>query len=527
MIARRNGRPPAGRAAPGTVRVAIYTRKSTDEGLDREFNSLDAQRQAVLAFIESQRGEGWVALPEHYDDGGFTGANTDRPAFQRLLADIDAGRIDAVAVYKLDRLSRSLSDFVTTVQFLEQRGVSFVSISQGFNTSTPTGRLLMHLLATFGQFERETIAERTADKIRASRRRGMWTGGRPVLGFDAKDRKLVVNKHEAALVREVFRLYLELGSLLQVTQELARRGERNKTLIAQNGRRFAGAPFDKDLLRRLLRNPLYVGRTALGDETFEGQHDAIVDQETWDAVQAQLDRCQRGGGKEHRNKWGALLRGIAKCGVCGSALGHTYTQAKQRLYRFYVCQTSRKRGAAACPGSRASAPELERIVVDRIRALGRDPKMLERVVKAMHTEAERRLPELTAELRRLQHEAQQARVQREQMVDAIAAAGPAAGVLAQRLQEVDERMERAATRQQELQAEIAAGHGEGVDVDHLRTALADFDPIWNALFPREQIRVLRLLIEEVRYDARTTEVAITFRPGGVQALATELQGASR
>ncbi len=199
-----------------TLRVAIYTRKSTEEGLEGEFNSLDAQRQAVEAYIVSQRGEGWVALPERYDDGGFTGANTDRPAFRRLLRDVREGKAQSVAVYKIDRLSRSLSDFAKIMDLFERHGVTFVSVTQQFNTTSSMGQLMLNILMSFAQFERETIAERTRDKMAATRRRGLWTGGQPVLGYDVRDKRMVLNEEEAEQVRTVFELYLARGSFLAV-----------------------------------------------------------------------------------------------------------------------------------------------------------------------------------------------------------------------------------------------------------------------------------------------------------------------
>ena len=208
---------------PASTRVAIYCRKSTHGGLEQEFNSLDAQRSAVEAYVESQRGEGWSALPHRYDDEGFSGSNTDRPAFQRLLADIKDGLIDVVGVYKLDRLSRSLVDFSRLMEFFDKRGITFISVTQSFNTQNSVGRMVINLLATFAQFERDQISERTRDKMGATRRRGQWTGGRPVIGYNLKDKRLVVNKLEAEQVQEIFRLYLELGSLLSVAEELNRR----------------------------------------------------------------------------------------------------------------------------------------------------------------------------------------------------------------------------------------------------------------------------------------------------------------
>jgi len=248
----------------GLIRCAIYTRKSTEEGLEQEFNSLDAQREAGEAYIASQKSEGWVCLPDRYDDGGFTGGNMDRPALKRLLADIEAGRIDCVVVYKVDRLSRSLLDFARIMETFEKHGVSFVSVTQQFNTSTSMGRLMLNVLLSFAQFEREIISERTRDKIAAARRKGKWSGGKPLLGYDLirspGGSRLVVNEQEAEQVREIFRLYLQHERLAPVLRELDRRGWRTKRWITHRGHPCGGQPFNRVTLYRLLTNVAYLGK---------------------------------------------------------------------------------------------------------------------------------------------------------------------------------------------------------------------------------------------------------------------------
>src|SRR5436305_10858666 len=252
-----NGKP----ALRPSVRCAIYTRKSTEEGLEQEFNSLDAQREASEAYIASQKNEGWTCLPTRYDDGGFTGGNMDRPALKRLLADIEAGQVDAIVVYKLDRFSRSLLDFAKMMETLDRHQVAFVSITQQFSTGTSMGRLVLNVLLSFAQFEREIIAERTRDKIAATRRKGKWTGGTPILGYDVDPQanRLVVNAREAERVRAIFQLYLELQGLLPVVEELARRGWTNKRWTNHQGQDAGGEPFTRTSLYRLLTNVCYLG----------------------------------------------------------------------------------------------------------------------------------------------------------------------------------------------------------------------------------------------------------------------------
>jgi site-specific DNA recombinase len=273
-------RPANGRAV---VRCAIYTRKSTEEGLDQSFNTLDAQRDAAEAYIASQRHEGWIALPEKYDDGGYTGANMDRPALKRLLEDVRQGIVNCIVVYKVDRLTRSLLDFARIVEVLDKHGASFVSVTQQFNTTNSLGRLTLNILLSFAQFEREMIAERTKDKMGAARRRGKWIGGNLVLGYDVTPQggSLVINSSEAQRVREIFALYLEYRSLISVVQELERRGWRTKAWATKTGRNAGGKNFTKNRLYNLLTNIIYTGRVEFGGQVYEGEHERIVDDETW------------------------------------------------------------------------------------------------------------------------------------------------------------------------------------------------------------------------------------------------------
>lgn len=319
-----------------TIRCAIYTRKSTEEGPEQEFNTLDAQRDAAEAFIRSQRGEGWSTLPDHYDDGGFTGANMERPALQKLLQDARDGLVDCVMVYKVDRLTRSLLDFARIMEVLDKHGVSFVSVTQQFNTTSSLGRLTLNILLSFAQFERELIAERTKDKMSAARRKGRWVGGIPMLGYDLSDRgaALVVNEAEAARVRAIFDLHLEHGSLIPVVQELGRRGWRMKEWTTRKGTVTGGQAFAKNRLYNLLTNMVYVGKVEYDGQVYDGEQQAIVDPEVWQRVQDRLGFNGKTGGRQIRNKYGAVLKGILSCESCAAGMIHIYTQKKpNKLYR--------------------------------------------------------------------------------------------------------------------------------------------------------------------------------------------------
>jgi site-specific DNA recombinase len=359
-----------------TVRCAIYTRKSTEEGLEQEYNTLDAQRDAGEAYIKSQQHEGWVYSPNRYDDGGFTGVNMDRPALRRLMADIEAGKIDTVVVYKVDRLSRSLLDFARTIETFEKHKVAFVSVTQAFSTASSMGRLVLNVLLSFAHFEREMISERTRDKIAAARRKGKWSGGMPILGYGVENTKLIVDPIEAPMVRQIFEMYLDRQSLLAVVQELNARSWRTKQWKTKKGDVRGGRVFDKNSLHMLLTNVVYIGKVRYKDEVHEGEHEAIVDSGVFDKSQAMLRRNSRSGGRAVPNKHGALLRGILHCVPCGCGMSHAFTDKGTRQYRYYVCNHAQKRGWQTCPSPSIPAGEIERFVVDQIKAVGRDTQVI-------------------------------------------------------------------------------------------------------------------------------------------------------
>ena len=373
------------RKSIAAVRCAIYTRKSTDEGLDSDFNTLDAQRESAEAFIVSQRHEGWIALPQKYDDGGFTGANMERPAMKRLLDDVRSGLVNCVVVYKVDRLTRSLLDFARIMEVLDKHGTTFVSVTQQFNTTASLGRLTLNILLSFAQFEREMISERTRDKMSAARRKGKWVGGNPVLGYDVHSGggALVVNAEEAARVRTIFALYLEHGSLLPVVNELDQRGWTLKRWTTRDGKTVGGKPFTRPRLHQILTNVIYTGQVRHRGEVYPGEHEAIVDRETWDKVHEQLKANAPGSSRNLRNKHGALLKSIVRCATCNVGMVHTYTQKDARLYRYYVCVKAHQRGWTQCATRSVSAPELEQAVIDQIRGLGRNPMMLTAVMRQL------------------------------------------------------------------------------------------------------------------------------------------------
>ena len=316
------------------IRCAIYTRKSSDDELEQDFNSLDAQREACEAFIQSQRGLGWVMLSKRYDDGGLSGGTMDRPALQALLADIEKGKVDLVVVYKVDRLTRSLMDFAKIVETFDGHGVSFVSVTQQFNTSTSMGRLTLNVMLSFAQFEREVTGERIRDKIAASKKKGMCMGGLPPLGYDVNDKQLVVNEGEAEMVRTIFRLYRELGSVRNLKKELDRQGLVTKRRTSAD-RTTGGRTFTRGNLYQLLHNPIYVDEVRHRGKTYPGQHQGIIDRDTWDAAQRMLENNSAPRRSTENVKQACLLTGVVY-DEGGERLSPTYAIKEGRRYRYYI-----------------------------------------------------------------------------------------------------------------------------------------------------------------------------------------------
>ncbi len=423
------------------LRCAVYTRKSSEEGLDMEFNSLDAQREACEAYVASQKPEGWLLVADHYDDGGFSGGTLERPALKRLLADIEDRRIDVVVVYKIDRLSRSLMDFARLVEVFDRGGVTFVSVTQSFNTTTSMGRLTLNILLSFAQFEREVIGERIRDKFAASRKRGMWMGGWTPLGYDVRERKLVVNDAEAIVVRRIFERFVKCGSATTLTRDLAAEGVVNKY----------GKPIDKGMLYKLLNNRVYVGDAVHKGIAYQGEHEAIVSRALWDRVHAVLAESPRKRAGNTRAQTPALLKGII-FGPGGRAMSPTHTRKGGKLYRYYVSQSVIKGSADDCPVSRVPAGEIEAAVVDQLRGMLRSPEIVVATWRAARNE------------------------------DAAITEG-----------EVRETIER-------------------------------LDPLWDELFPAEQARIVRLLVE--RIDVRLDGLDVRLRIEGLAHVVRDLASAA-
>jgi site-specific DNA recombinase len=494
------------------IRCAIYTRKSTEVGLEQDFNSLDAQREACLAYIQSQRHEGWKCLPTRYDDGGFSGGNMERPALKRLLADVEAGKIDCLVTYKIDRLSRSLLDFARIIGNFEKHHVSFVSITQQFNSATSMGRLVLNVLLSFAQFEREIISERTRDKIAATRRKGKWSGGLPVLGYDVDPQvlRLVVNPKEANRVRAIFDLYLKHQALLPVVQELERRGWRTKAWVTRKGRKMGGQPFVKTNLHKLLTNATYSGKLRYKKELHNGEHPAIVDPVKWQKVQVLLKRHRHKGSTE-RNRSGAILKGLLYCRPCGCAMSPTYSSKGSKRYRYYVCSQAQKRGWDLCPSQSIPASPIERIVVAQISKVGQDSERLQKILTEASQQRHVRLTALESERRRLERELKI-------LTESLALANASDEGNQSGFETIQENIGHLQRRLAETQEQTLAFQRPALGLEQVAQALMALEQGFEELPVIEQARLIRSMVRRVDYDGGQSKLALTLDPAGLVAV---------
>jgi site-specific DNA recombinase len=505
-----------------TVRCAIYTRKSVVEGLDQEFNTLDAQRDAGEAYIASQKGNGWTCLPDRYNDGGFTGGNLDRPALARLMADIADGRVDTVVVYRVDRLSRSLLDFTKVLEVFDRHRCSFVSVTESFDTSNSAGRLMLNMILSFAQYERELIGDRTRDKVWAARKRGKWTGGIPVLGYDVEESKLVVNETEAPMVREIFALYLKERSLQKVVAELNRRGWTTKSWKTKKGHLREGTAFSKSNISRFLTNPVYIGCVKLQGQVYDGEHRGIITKATFDKVQTILNDNLRTHGNKERNKYNHLLKGLIRCGACGAAYVPTRTKKGSRVYRYYTCSSAQKNGHETCPHPNIAADKLEKMIVQQIRVIGSDPKLQAATIKQVKKASREQNSALNSEAKRLRSLRKKNADEAAGLLKALAGGQGAGASISGRLAELEEQAAKLDTRLAEIERERRVADQSTLDLNELASVLSLFDPVWDVLFPAEQARIIELLIRQIEYSGDTGNLAVTFHPTGIKALANEV-----
>jgi len=504
------------------IRCAVYTRKSTDENLDSDFNSLDAQRESAEAYIRSQEREGWIALPDRYDDGAFSGATMERPALQRLMTDVRAGRVDVIVVYKIDRLSRSLLDFAKLVEELEQHRVSLVSVTQQFDTSTSLGRLSLHMVLSFAQYEREVIAERIQDKMSAARKRGKYVGGIPPFGYDVDrpNKRLIVNSEEAVIVRYIFRRFLQVKGGGELVAELNRKGYRTKAWVTQKGKERPGKPWHKNHIYRMLRNPVYMGKVEYKGQVYEGEHDAIIDPVLWNQVQAAIEAPPRTRANSNRAETPGLLKGMLRCGHCGTSMALSFTKRHGRLYRYYNCHRATRTSYDNCEVKSIAAGIVEGQVKDLLRKVFRSPEVVQRTLDAVHAIQTAERSQLEAEKKRIEEELAGVKACGQQLVQSLRS-GDNKFVRS----ELDRLDRQRAELEADLQAaverlELADQAPQGTEA--LARELATLDNIWDNLFPAEQQQLVRTIIEKA--TLHTDRFEVTLRADGVQHIVAMMVG---
>jgi site-specific DNA recombinase len=501
--------------AKKSYRCAIYTRKSTEEGLEQEFNSLDAQREAGELYIKSQKHEGWECLETKYDDGGFTGANMERPGLRRLLADIAAGKIDCVVVYKVDRLSRSLLDFARIIEIFDRHQVTFVSVTQSFNTASSMGRLTLNVLLSFAQFERDMISERTRDKMRAARRKGRWIGGKPILGYNVENTKLVVEPLESLRVQQIFDLYLEMKSTLQVAKVLNERGWRMKEWITKKGKTIGGGEFNKNKVTAVLTNATYVGKIEYEGKFLIGLQEAIIKQDVFDRAQEILQQNSRTKKDQNQCKHNALLQGLLRCGACGCGMSHSYSKKGSKLYRYYVCHKAQKQGWASCPSPSLPAAEIEDFVIDQIRCVGQDPGVVRDTLAQSRVQTQTTVEQLKKEKNALER-AILGHYERLNQAIADRANESAFADIQDQIREKEQRVS-------EIVDEMTAVSSLLIDESDVRDALGRFEEVWTALSPVERTKAIHQIVDSVQYDGHSKELAISYRPIGIKTFNQEQQ----
>jgi len=515
------------------IRCAIYTRKSNEDGLDQAFNSLHAQRAMCESYVASFASEGWAALSTDYSDAGITGGTMERPGLQKLLNDIKAGRVDVVVIYRLDRLSRSMRDFLNMMEVFDNRKVSFASVTERIDTTSSAGRLFLNMILAFAQFEREVAAERIRDKIASAKRKGKYVGGRPLLGYDVdrEQMRLVVNLEEAKLVRHIFQRFCQVGSCMKVANELNAAGQRMKAWTTRKGRTMGGGTWLKTDVHHLLTNCRYIGLVPHKTETFKGEHEAVIDRKTWDRVQSILSQNRNYRGNQTRKTTAAILKGLLRCGGCDAAMVPTYTTRRGKRYHYYLCHAAGKAGHDSCEVKSVAAGQIEGAVFTYLKNIFADPEMVARTfritqqqladqrVTAQREKAtvEKRLADLRKTIGRLVRAA-----------DSVGGAdgvngtnGKTEGVLSQELRTLND--EYADTEKQlfDLTTKIEGQDNNDMPTEQdVASALRIIEPLWEELFPAEKERIVRLLVETV--TVRPDGLTIRLRPTGLITLADEI-----
>ena len=498
--------------AQAVIHCAVYTRVSTEEQAEGKFSSLDAQREYCEAFLKSREGEGWKPYPAQYEDAGYSGKDTNRPALRQLLRDVTQGKVKVVVAYKYDRLSRDMRDFLSMLDLLERHGASFVSVTQQIDTSTPAGRVMRSILMTFSQFERETIAERTQGKIRAMRMKGMWIGGPNILGYDLKDKRLVINAIEAEQVKVMFATYLSERSLGKTALLLDEKGYRAKTYTTRAGVKRGGKPFCRTNLHYNLTNPTYTGMIKCYGKLVKGEHEAIIDERTFQRVQELLGRNGKAAKSLSQNKHHHLLKGLVRCAVCGSVMTSYHAKGRNQSYRYYRCSKVNNLDRNQCSVKCVPAGRIEDQVIERLKALSRSPELVERVVRAAKDASEKDLPPLRARMAQKHGERRSLTDEIEGLVQALAQLkGENIKSVGRKIADLEARQTEVEADMVKLQAEIERLEARTVDAEVVRGNFAVFSRVFEHLTPDERGELVRLLIKGIEYDGRTGTLKIEYR----------------
>ncbi|MBL7046503.1 MAG: recombinase family protein [Candidatus Marinimicrobia bacterium] len=494
------------------VRCAIYTRKSTEEGLEQEYNTLDAQWDACESYILSQKSRGWETIPTHYDDGGFTGANIERPAFNRLLTDIKAGFISTVVVYKVDRLSRSLADFASMMKIFEKFNVSFVSVTQYFDTSSSIGRMTLNILITFAQFEREMISERIRDKIARSRQKGKYMGGQPILGYDVVDKKLIINENEKYQIQKIYDFYLNNRSIRKIVDMVNDWGWTTKQWKTKRGHLAGGKPFNPQVLYTILKNPTYVGKIRHHDKVYDGEHEGIISQDIFSKVQSLLKNNSVAQTNTNRRRINSMLRGILFCGSCGSKMAKSYTYKPTKKYAYYMCLNVIKNGRNKCGNPSVPSVKLDEFVVNHIKEITVNPEFLASFIEEFSMQKQTEIENIKNELKTLTVKLASYHLERDRMA------------LENRLTEIEalnntkEQIEKVTERIHYLEKKKNILTSSRLNAGDITVTLNKFFPIWDTITINEQNRIMDKLFKEIFWDGKTEKLDFHYSPLGLKLL---------
>lgn len=491
-------------ATPNSVPVAIYTRKSTDANVEQEVHSLSVQRASSESFVESQKHLGWYVVKEQFDDNNASGATLERKALDRLKQRVIEGKVKVVLINRLDRISRSLSQFLDLMDFFDRHGVSLVSVTQNFNTGDTMGRLMIQIIMSFAEFERGIIRDRVTERMHNARKKGRFIGGRPVMGYNTtKEAGVIeVNEVEAIRVRQIFELYLELRSVKATVLELRQRGWNNKKWVTKQGKVTGGAPFSKNGLHTLLTNPIYIGKVTLNGEVFEGKHDGVLDPELFESVQSMLQKNSVQQGNRKRNRHDALLKGLLYCTACDAPFSHTYTKKKNRMYRYYTCSHKRFEGSHTCPSPSLSAGEIEGLVTEQLLSIGSNPGLQDTVYQQLFEVVARKQDEQQQQVKTAKQ--QLARIKRElQSSREFDTADSLVSHLEVQKAGAEELLGKAATIKLRKPTKKS-----------IQEALSNMHELWPSFNAGEKCDFVRTLVQRVDYDALDERVTLHFNENG-------------